>query len=119
MPGLDASSWFRYFTWWHHSGRQNRGLMNWYIDAWYAQGNILITQDGQACLGDFEVIDPFRGIPPHDHKLETVRYMAPERLPGNPLIPQVIYSPSRASDVYSLAMTSFNVCPSITNYPII
>jgi hypothetical protein len=54
----------------------------------------------------------FRDITHHDHKLETLRHMAPECFFGtqyqfNPII--VPRNPSKPSDVYSFAMTSFNV----------
>ena len=93
-----------------------------YIDAWYVQGNVLINRDGQACLSDFGITGAFRGLTHHDYKLETLRYMAPERLP--PRSPPEDYlpsisGPSKASDVYSLAMTSFEVCSSAVNRHII
>jgi serine/threonine protein kinase len=69
--------------------------------------NILITRDGQACLGDFGIAGAFKDFAYHDNKLETLRYMAPERLLGAP----AMNGPSRESDVYSLAMTSFKVFP--------
>jgi serine/threonine protein kinase len=58
----------------------------------------------------------------HDHKLETLFYMAPERLP--PDGPQKYYlptidGPSKESDVYSLAMTSYEVCSYVMNQPAI
>jgi hypothetical protein len=50
------------------------------------------------------------------HKLETIRYMAPERLSRNaPWINHL----STKGDVYSIAMTSFAVRSSAVNYPTI
>ena len=63
-------------------------------------------------------MDAFRGFTHHDYKLETLRYMAPERLPSIDLpedyLP-TIDGPSRESDVYSVAITSFEVCSSAVN----
>ena len=59
----------------------------------------------------------FRDLVYHNHKSETLRYMAPERLPADLFSPLVINGPSTASDVYSLAMTSFEVCFSDMNHP--
>ena len=49
------------------------------------------------------------------HELETLRYMAPERvsLESGP----IVVGPSKESDVYSLSMTSFSVCTSFGNRP--
>jgi hypothetical protein len=80
-----------------------------HVDASYVQGNILIARDGEACLGDFGIASAFRDLTYHDYKLETIRYMAPERLPEAPMID----GPSKVSDVYSLAMTSFKVRSSV------
>ena len=82
-----------------------------HINVLHVQGNILITQDGQACLGDFGIIGAFKDLTYHDYKLETIRYMAPERLSRVP----TINSPSKQSDVYSLATTSFEVRSSAAN----
>ena len=74
-----------------------------YIDERCIKGNILITRDGRACLGDFGVVGGFGDLSFPRFKLTTARYMALERLDltGG--------SPSIKSDVYSLAMTSFTV----------
>ena len=74
-----------------------------YIDQRSVKGNILITRDGRACLGDFGVVEGFCDLSFPRFKLTTARYMAPERLDltGG--------SPSINSDIYSLAMTSFTV----------
>ena len=89
------------------------------IDIWYVQGNILITQDGQACLADFGIAGAFRGLPRHDHKLETLRHMAPERFSEDIDSFPIINGPTKAGDVYSLAITSFEVRPSTVNSPVI
>ena len=77
-----------------------------YIDERCIKGNILITRDGRACLGDFGVVGGFGDLSFPRFKLTTARYMALERLDltGG--------SPSIKSDVYSLAMSSFTVGPS-------
>ena len=51
----------------------------------------------------------------HDYKLETLRYMAPERFLGH--LGQIIEGPSKGSDVYSIAMTSFEVRPPTVAHP--
>jgi hypothetical protein len=43
--------------------------------------------------------------------------MAPERLPEDPYPSPVINGPSRASDVYSLAVTAFEVRSSVVYHP--
>jgi hypothetical protein len=58
-------------------------------------------------------MDVFRGLSLDWYKLETVRYMAPERFSAN--FPPEIDDPSKESDAYSLAMTSFEVCSSVVN----
>jgi len=80
------------------------------VNASYIQGNILITPDGNACLGDFGIGGVLAQLGLHSFwpKLGTARYIAPERFS---LDDRVEYS-SKASDIYSLAMTSFTVCPS-------
>jgi hypothetical protein len=50
-----------------------------------------------------------------DYKLSNFQYIAPELFIEERYL--VIGPPSKASDVYSLAMTSFEVCPSTTNNP--
>lgn len=76
---------------------------------------MLITRDGRACLGDFGIADAFRGIIPHHwYKLGTLRYMAPERS-GEVLLLARVTDPSKESDVYSLAMASFEVCSFVVN----
>ena len=94
--------------------------MSLHVDTLYVQGNILITQDGKACIADFGIVGMFRDLTYHDYKLETLRYIAPERLSEDLFLPTRINGPSKASDVYSLAMTSFEVrsCRKPSCYPI-
>jgi len=73
-----------------------------------AQNNILVTRDGQACLGDFAIVMPSEHIYQFHHQ-ETLRYMAPECIVHD-WGTFVVHRPSKKSDVYSLAMTSFSVC---------
>jgi serine/threonine protein kinase len=80
----------------------------------YIQSNILITQDGQACLGDFGITGVFLSSVSW-YKLESLQYMAPERFSSW----DRINSSSKESDVYSLAVTSFKVCFSAVDCPII
>jgi len=42
--------------------------------------------------------------------------MAPERFWRAFTMPQVLGEPSKGSDIYSLAMTSFSVCSSLVNH---
>ena len=83
--------------------------MNLHADVWRVQNNILITPDGQACLGDFAIAAAFEQFSSGYLQPETLRYMAPERFSygGSPFL---VEHPSKESDVYSLAMTSFSVC---------
>ena len=78
------------------------------------QGNILITEEGNARLGDFGITgvitDPTVVEPGSTttSKPGVVRYMAPELL--NPSQFGLTNSnPSKESDVYSLAMTAYEV----------
>lgn len=80
-----------------------------HADAQCVQNNILITEDGQACLGDFGIAGTFTGYLYLFHEPETLRYMAPERFLCDITSFLVIRS-SKESDVWSLAMTSFSVC---------
>ena len=50
-----------------------------------------------------------------DYKFSSLRYIAPERFVEE--LDITISRPSKASDVYSLAMTSFEVCPFTTDNP--
>ena len=87
------------------------------VDAQCVQNNILITQDGQACLGDFGIAGLFMRYTYRIHRQETLRYMAPER--SSPYgVGFVVNGPSKESDIYSLAMTSFSVRASFVNHPI-
>lgn len=80
------------------------------------QSNILITWDGQARLGDFGIVGAFRGIMAYYHKLGTLRYMAPE-LFLEEFARYIIGDPSKEGDVYSFAMTSFEVRSVAVNSP--
>ena len=44
-----------------------------------AQNNILVTRDGQACVGEFGITGAFWGVWVSACELTTLRYMAPER----------------------------------------
>ena len=86
-----------------------RDCVNVRADVWCVQNNILITPDGQACLGDFAIAASFEKFSAAYLQPETLRYMAPERfLSGGS--PCLVDRPSKESDVYSLAMASFSVC---------
>jgi hypothetical protein len=74
------------------------------VDTLYVQSNILITQDDQACLGDFAIAGVFEALLYKKNELKTVRYIAPEHSPGR------IINRSKEGDVFSIAMTSFEVC---------
>ena len=93
-----------------------------HADALHVQSNILITQDGQACLADFGIAAAFNSFLISWSKLETLRYMAPERFAGK--FPRDITSfpginfPSKGGDVYSIMMTSFKVHSSAVNHSI-
>ena len=80
------------------------------------QNNILITRDGQACLGDFAIEGVFNDWPYWYDHLETLRYMAPERFAVKGYGISVTSS-TKESDVHSLAMTSFSVRASVGNHP--
>lgn len=75
-----------------------------------APGNILISRDGRACLGDFGIVGNFGKLSFPSFKLGTARYMAVERMDLTD------GSPSKKSDIYSLAMTSFTVLTGVTPY---
>ena len=88
--------------------------MNLHVDTWCVQSNILITRDGQACLGDFGIIGELKSVQEYRYKPGMVRYTAPERITWTC---DIIFRPSKESDVYSLAMTSFTVRSSLVNNP--
>ena len=90
--------------------------VNPHADAQSVQNNILITQDGQACLGDFAIDGMLKEWPYSYHQPENLRYMAPERISVRDDVIWVTSS-SKESDVYSLAMTSFSVRASVGNHP--
>ena len=81
------------------------------------QNNVLITQDGQACLGDFGFTGAFEPLSFYHYGSRTLRYMAPERLFGYSFGDPKTSGPSRESDVYSLAVTSISVCSPVVNRP--
>ena len=75
----------------------------------------MVTQEGNTCLGDFGITgiitDPTVVEPGSTttSKPGVVRYMAPELL--NPSQFALANSnPSKESDIYSLAMTAYEVC---------
>ena len=80
------------------------------VNASHIQSNVLITPDGNACLGDFGIGDVFAKfwVDGPRPKLGTARYMAPEQFTPYGRIKFA----SKESDIYSLAITSFTVCPS-------
>ena len=82
------------------------------------QNNILITRDGQACLGEFGITGAFPSFS-YDWRYEqtTFQYMAPECLHfGVGRKEPNRYS--NKSDVYSLAVTSFFVrSPGLNHAP--
>jgi serine/threonine protein kinase len=80
------------------------------------QRNILVDGSGQACLGDFGInhitTDPSIGSERIiSFKPDAQRYMAPELLNISEYDPKNC-NPSEANDIYSLAMTAFEVSPS-------
>ena len=81
-----------------------------------AQNNILIAQNGQACIGEFGITGAFRGLAFDAYEIGTLRYMAPERFPLKAFAGLTAGGPSKESDVYSLVMTSFSVCFSVVNH---
>ena len=81
------------------------------------QNNILITRNGQACLGDFGLTGAFPRFHFSDYGLTTLRFMAPEWFVGESTGDLGTSRPSKESDVYSLAMTSFSVRSSVLNRP--
>lgn len=81
------------------------------------QRNVLITRDGQACLGEYGVIGAFPVLYASACDLETLRFMAPERHPQDALAEREIGGPSIESDIYSLAMISFFVRSPVVDHP--
>jgi serine/threonine protein kinase len=110
MQRPHASSWVEYFPWCHQSGRRTKKRLISHVHARYAQGNILVTQDGQACLSDFGIASWSSKLLTHEHQIETLRYMAPERIMTIIRDPPENTAPFRTNDVYSLTMASFEVC---------
>ena len=81
-----------------------------------SQNNILITRDGEACLGDFGIAGAFQRLGFYAYGLGTLRYTAPERFPREAYWSPKVTDPSRESDIYSLAMTSFSVRSPVVNH---
>jgi len=73
------------------------------------KNNILITRDGQACIGEFGITGAFWGVWATACELGTLRYMAPERFPLKASDNLRTGGASTESDVYSLVMASFSV----------
>jgi len=67
------------------------------------------------CLGDFAIAGVFTLYPFKNYQQETLRYMAPERISDG--IFSGVADPTKETDVYSLAMTSFSVRTSFGNHP--
>ena len=90
-----------------------------HTDAQCVQNNILLTQDGQMCLGDFAIAGMFTmgRFSFEDYQPETLRYIAPERISRSTSSP--VAGPTKESDVYSLAMTSFSVRACFAIHPTI
>lgn len=105
----------------HSSISPVRGVV-WHRESTYqvqpAQGNILVNESGQACLGDFGVnqVPSCHTITGPERIMSTKpnarRYMPPELL--NP--DYNCCSHSEAGDIYSLAMTAFEVKLCHPNY---
>ena len=87
-----------------HHFSTTRSCQPWF----HAQGNILITRKGTACIGDFGIAqiinDPLvavqSGTATRQHG--GIRYMAPERLEKS--------ITGKKSDVHSFAITAYEVC---------
>ncbi|KAF9789361.1 kinase-like domain-containing protein [Thelephora terrestris] len=84
-------------------------------------GNILIDDDGSACLGDFGITavitDPSVVEPGSTttSKAGVVRYMAPELLHPSQFNLKNS-NPTKESDIYSLAVTSYEVLAGVLPY---
>jgi serine/threonine protein kinase len=94
-----------------------RGRASLNADAWHAQSNILITQDSQACLGDFGIGRKHVHGMQYDRGSGHLRYMPPEQFGCPVYMCEIKGGPSKEGDVYSLAMTSFEVRSSGMNHP--
>jgi len=118
MPRPDVSPRVGYRTQQHHSGRQTKPCAGPPLMPNNAQNNILITQDGQACLGEFGIAGAFQRFDFYTYELGTLRYIAPECLLSleSPRSPKTTRT-SQEGDVYSLAMTSFSVRSAIVVHP--
>ena len=81
------------------------------------QDNVFINWAGEACLGEFGIAGAFRPFGPHAYELGTLRYMAPECFLWGSFGGLEASRPSKESDIYSLAMTSFSVRSCVMNIP--
>ena len=116
VPRPDVSSRVGSCTWQHHPGMHAKEMSP-HTDARKPQNNILITQGGQACLGDLGIATAFGNLDFYAYELGNLRYMAPECFLWEPLGCSKISGPTEESDIYSLVMTSFFVRSSVVNHP--
>jgi len=79
------------------------------------QGNILITEEGKACIGDFEITGIITNPAFADIYATTtcqrgfLRYMAPEQV--DPMrFKRANTNPTKEMDIHSFAMTVYEVC---------
>jgi serine/threonine protein kinase len=70
-------------------------------------------------LADFGIAGAFFGLTLHTYLIGSVRYMAPEAFAGASHWAEIAHVPSKESDVYSLAVTAYEVCPYVVNHPTI
>jgi len=91
---------------------KTKGWVDPHADAQFIQKNILITEDGQACLGDFAIAGVLAWCRYDVLQPENLQYMAPERFVNLDHDRPHVVGYSTEADVYSFAMTSFSVCTS-------
>ena len=77
----------------------------------------MITRDGQACVGDFGIAGTFGDLWSDQLKLGAAQYIAPECFSYVVALFRIT-GLSKASDVYSLVMTSFEVRSPVVNLPV-
>ena len=88
----------------------------------FVQGNILVTEEGNACLGDFGIAAIITDLSVMERDSTTttkkgaVHYMAPELL-YPPRFGSKRSNHSKESDVFSFAMSTYEVFPSISFLP--